>query len=239
MTYNQHTTEKFVEMSMLMHGSKYDYSKVVYSNSKNKVEIICKEHGEFWQIAGNHIHKIKKAGCPKCGNINRSKSQAYTKKDFIEIANKIHNFKYIYDRISYVNSDSELEIICPKHGSFFQIAYAHTSNMSGCPKCNSSKGEAIIREWLNRNGVDFTEQKTFDNCKNKKLLPFDFYLCSKNILLEYDGEHHFGLGKFATKNVAINDKIKNKFTEQNKIKLIRIPYTEFKNIEKILEDSIT
>ena len=48
-----------------VHGDRYDYSKVVYKNSKTKCTIICKEHGEFLQSFEKHI--IRKQGCPICG----------------------------------------------------------------------------------------------------------------------------------------------------------------------------
>lgn len=55
--------EQFVTKAKETHGDRYDYSKVVYINSISKVEIICKEHGSFWQKANNHIFN---RGCPNC-----------------------------------------------------------------------------------------------------------------------------------------------------------------------------
>ena len=57
------TTEEFIHKAKMKHGDRYDYSKVIYSNEKEKVEIICKEHGSFWQTPFNHIYG---RGCPKC-----------------------------------------------------------------------------------------------------------------------------------------------------------------------------
>lgn len=57
-------TEKFIEKASLIHDNKYDYSKVVYTKTEDKVEIICKEHGSFMQTPHNHLQG---AGCPKCG----------------------------------------------------------------------------------------------------------------------------------------------------------------------------
>jgi hypothetical protein len=59
------TLERFIEQSKLVHDDRYDYSKVVYgSNNNDKVCIICKEHGEFWQTPRGHLNE--KQGCPKC-----------------------------------------------------------------------------------------------------------------------------------------------------------------------------
>jgi len=57
------TTEEFIEKSRLRHGNKYDYSRVEYKTNHDKVELICKEHGSFWQMPMNHI---KETGCPGC-----------------------------------------------------------------------------------------------------------------------------------------------------------------------------
>jgi hypothetical protein len=59
------TTEEFIELAKLVHGDKYDYSKVVYTTFQDKVEIICPEHGAFWQSAVNHV-KGNQSGCPGC-----------------------------------------------------------------------------------------------------------------------------------------------------------------------------
>ena len=58
------TQEDFIRNAKAVHGDKYDYSKVVYVNTTQKVCIICPKHGEFWQQPSNHINQ--KQGCPKC-----------------------------------------------------------------------------------------------------------------------------------------------------------------------------
>ena len=58
------TTDLFISKARKIHGSKYDYSKVVYKNSQTKIEIICPIHGSFFQKPNNHIHGKK--GCTKC-----------------------------------------------------------------------------------------------------------------------------------------------------------------------------
>jgi hypothetical protein len=66
------TTEEFIERAKKIHGNKYDYSKVNYTNIFEKVKIIChikkrngEEHGEFLQEPHNHL---KGNGCPICRN---------------------------------------------------------------------------------------------------------------------------------------------------------------------------
>ena len=57
------TTEDFINKAREIHGDKYDYSKVVYKNSKTDVCVICPEHGEFLTNPTNHLSGH---GCPNC-----------------------------------------------------------------------------------------------------------------------------------------------------------------------------
>ena len=89
------TTNEWIEKAKLVHADKYDYSKSEYTGSQNKICIICKKHGEFWQIARNHLSGN---GCPKC-----SKTQKGNLKTFIEKAKRVHGDKYDYSKVEYIN----------------------------------------------------------------------------------------------------------------------------------------
>lgn len=93
-------TEEFIKRSKLIHGEKYDYSKVDYKNATTKVIIICSIHGEFKQSPSNHT--FGKHGCPVCSGKTK-----YTLKEFKKRANKIHNNKYDYSKIRKYNSCKE------------------------------------------------------------------------------------------------------------------------------------
>ena len=61
------TTEEFIAKAKAVHGDKYDYSKVEYGNIYTRVCIICPKHGEFLQVARQHLKGI---GCPACAGHN-------------------------------------------------------------------------------------------------------------------------------------------------------------------------
>lgn len=63
---NTNTTEKFILKAQMIHGNKYDYSKVNYVDQYTPVTIICPEHGEFQQVPKYHLRKDRPSGCPKC-----------------------------------------------------------------------------------------------------------------------------------------------------------------------------
>ena len=82
------TTKEFIERSFLKHNDKYDYSKSIYINRKTTVKIICKKHGEFLQLPGNHIQG---AGCSKCNLVFNS----YTRSSWIKRAKDRKGIFYV------------------------------------------------------------------------------------------------------------------------------------------------
>jgi hypothetical protein len=121
------TTEEFIKKCIKVHGSKYDYSLTEYKGGHYKVKIICPTHGVFEQEAKSHINKN---GCSKC----KTKSIDL----FIEQAKQTHGEIYDYTGVVYVNSYTKVKIVCPSHGEFNQVPYAHIRGQ-GCKKCHFSK----------------------------------------------------------------------------------------------------
>ena len=76
----KNNNERFIELSIKKHGKQYDYSKVKYANSKEKVCIICKKHGEFFIEPNAHIQG---RGCPFCGNSKKGRSHNGIPYEFI------------------------------------------------------------------------------------------------------------------------------------------------------------
>lgn len=222
------TIDKFVNKANGLFNFKYDYSLVSYKNSRSKVKITCNKHGIFEQIANNHLLGH---GCPSCNYIKMDNNS------FITICIKTHGDRFNYDDVKFTNTRTKIKINCKIHGQFNQMPNAHLSGQ-GCPGCNLSKGEYRVEKYLQSNSIEYIRQYKFDECKNKKKLPFDFYLPDINLAIEYDGEQHFNpvFGDEAFIRTQFNDNIKNKFCDDNNIKLIRIKYDQ--NIEKKLNDYV-
>lgn len=228
--------KNFICKSSKIHSDKYDYSLVDYKNCETKVKIICPEHGIFEQRPYSHYKSGN--GCIKCAEYKVGKSFMKTNKEFIDESNLIHDFRYDYSLVEYNGSRCNVKIICNTHGVFDQTPTNHLRG-KGCPKCRSSNGESEIRKFLKKNEIKFNEQHTFKDCMNKQLLKFDFYLPDYNMCIEYDGIQHFKSieyfgGDVKFKQIQVNDVIKNKYCEQNGVKLIRIKYDS--NVEMELND---
>lgn len=221
---------KFIDKSILIHGDKYDYSLVEYKNNRTKVKIICSLHGVFEQTPNNHIHNH---GCNKCGYISSKKKNSSNTDTFITKVKIIHDDKYDYSKSNYINNHTKIEILCPEHGIFTQLPNSHLSG-NGCPYCNESKGEKLIRKYLENNQINYIPQHRFSDCKNKKSLSFDFYLPEFNTCIEYNGRQHyesiecFG-GEVALQLQITNDLIKSNYCKSKNINLITIKFDE--NIE--------
>ena len=209
----------------------YDYSLVSYKSTKIPIKIVCKEHGVFLRRASDLLVGI---GCPECGGTKK-----LSNKEFIEKAVKIHGNRYDYSKLNYINGRSKIEIICPLHGSFFQRAKSHLYG-SGCPKCHKSHGEKNIELFFKENKIEYEIQKKFKNCKDKRLLPYDFYLPNYNLLIEFHGLQHKIWSKYFHPNyhdwllLKHHDWLKRKYACTNKIDLLVCWYNE-DYIEKIKE----
>jgi len=232
---NKYTTKAFIEKSKKIHGDKYDYSKVVYNGSLDKVCIICPEHGEFWQLA--YVH-LKGHGCPHC-----DKSKKLTTESFIEKAKKIHGDKYDYSKVEYTNNHTKVRIICPEHGEFWQDPRHHL-NGCGCQACNESKLETSMKTTLEENRIHYIEKcnKSIFKWLGKQHL--DFYLPDYNIAIECQGMQHFKENDFFRGSLEkrINlDKKKFKLCKDNGISIIYYsnlgiiyPYNVYEDKNKII-----
>ena len=228
------TTEEFIEKARQKHGTTYDYSKVVYGNSRTKVEIICNEHGSFFQIPKSHIRN--EYACMKCSIIGRSNKRKTSVHDFIEQGNKVYNNRYLYTKVEYVNCDTPVIITCKIHGDFQTIPYNHLKKLGGCKKCRNKK------ETLCRNAIEKITGKLFPETRPKFLqrLSYDGYNEELKMAFEYMGRQHtepvevFG-GEDEFKKTQERDAKKIKLSKLNNITLIIVPYT-VTNFEKYFED---
>ena len=238
------THEEYLRRNKNIHGEDYEYLST-YAGSFVKAKIKCNKCGEvFYQIPNSHW---RGRGCPVCrwkksGIHTKGKTINLTKEFFIEKSNVVHCNKYEYDKVIMVNNRTHVVITCKEHGDWLQRPDNHLSGY-GCPKCRMSKGEMKIMKCLDANNVSYIHQHRFADCKYKNTLSFDFYIPSKNTVIEYDGEQHFGTcrGKYTVEQLVetqTRDDIKNKYCQDNTIKIIRISYKDFDKIESVLSHTL-
>lgn len=144
-----HDKDIFVEKATNKHSGKYTYENVIYSNNRTKVLITCPSHGEFLQSPDGHL---RGEGCPACKSETIGNLWRKSKEDFIAQAKEIHGDKFDYSRVSYVNTNTKVEIGCPKHGTFLQSPYSHLRATDfGCNDC----WREAMSDTLTTSQVDF------------------------------------------------------------------------------------
>jgi len=201
-----------------------------YVNSSSKLEWEC-EHGHKWKASPNQI-KSNKTWCPICFKNKTMK----TIEDAHNLA-KLREGECLSNK--YINVFHNLKWKCNK-GHEWKAAFHNVESGNWCPICRESRGENKIATFLRKNNIQFERQKTFEECKNIRKLPFDFYLPKYNILIEFDGEQHFNPNcyhnkKYEFSKIKNNDNTKTNFCTRNNIILIRIKYDE-KNIDNFLSE---
>lgn len=125
-------TDEFIEKARKIHGDKYDYSKVQYSNVNGYVTVICDKHGEFKITPNNHLNS---RGCKLCSFDANSAKRMLSQEEVIRRFRLKHDERYDYSMVQY-NGDAHerLEILCKEHGKFMQ-SYANHNSGKGCPTC--------------------------------------------------------------------------------------------------------
>jgi hypothetical protein len=207
------TIEEFLIRSKEIHGDKYNYSLVVYNGINEKIKIICPIHGYF--ITTPKIHIIKKCNCPKCSKENSKNN------DFIMLANKIHNNKYDYSLVKYINNKIKIKIICHLHGVFEQTPNNHISKKSICPICkyqNQLSNTILFVEKskkLHNNKYDYSLVE-YKDCKTKVEI-----ICPSHGSFEQYPYIHLTNHGCPKCNDSIGIKIISKYLEDNNIKFVR------------------
>lgn len=119
------STSDFIVEAKTVHGDKFNYGKTRYAGAKTKVIITCSIHGDFEVEA--HAH-LRGCGCSKCYG------RDWTKDQFVEASKKIHGDKYCYDNTVFRAKKDFVNVECPAHGEFRQLASSHLKGL-GCQKC--------------------------------------------------------------------------------------------------------
>lgn len=214
-------------------GKYYDYSKVVYIKSTDEIEIGCPIHGMFRQIAWSHLNG---KGCPKCAQIKIANTKRYSWNAYYKkmVKSRFDHCKYYdYSKVIYKDSNTDIEIICPKHGSFWQKPKQHKKNC-GCPHCKSSLLESEVRGILNKYNVKYECEKRFDWLG---LQSIDFFLCDFNIGIECQGIQHYKEVPFF-KSTTLEQRQKMDKNKRNLCFAHGIPIYYIRYDEENVEDSL-
>jgi hypothetical protein len=230
------------------------FKQEVYNLVENEYEVIGEYINNHTKIKIKHmkcnnVYDVTPMGflkgrrCSKCkGGVKKSHEEFIS--DFYNLVGDEYAILGIYK-----NNNTKITVrhnICNHQ---YDVTPGNFMNGRRCPQCFESKGEQKIRHWLDSNNIIYLpEYDKINGLVGIKggQLRFDFAIfkdINKTIVkkfIEYDGEFHFK--KFYKEQnfetLQIHDKLKNEYCLKNNIKLLRIPYWEFDNIETILHKEL-
>lgn len=195
-----------------------------YSKLTDRVKCKCKIHNIVTIKSIQEILHGK--GCYYCGIEKLAQYHLLTLKEY---QNRVSQENKDVMVLEYSGQKNNAKFKCALCGhEWYGSAGSMINNGVSCPECTRYyRGEKTIKLLLDKWGYDYKQQYKFTDCRDKRLLSFDFYLAKHNTCIEYDGKQHFDEVWKGKNNFAItvkHDQIKNQYCRQNKIHLIRIPY---------------
>lgn len=212
-----------------------------FTSVSDRMDYRCTVCEYEWNATANTLLNTSIVGCPCCAGKAKVSEEMFIKR-----------MMAINSNVDYVG-----EFVDMSHHATFQCSLcqhqwaALPSNIlkgRGCPKCKESRGAKAVAQYLDNHGVTYIREHRFVDCVDLRPLPFDFYLPQLRIAIEYDGAQHFGPVTFGKCDIDVaiqkfelvqkHDKIKNEYCLNNNIVLIRIPYTDFDEINDILDKYI-
>ena len=182
-------TNDFIRDAVAVHGNVYDYSRVEYISTHEKVTIVCPVHGPFEQTPNKHLMGSTCLDCKFDG-------QKHTTQSFIEKVESIHGKLYDYSRVEYISAHEKVTIVCPVHGPFEQTPSSHGSG-TRCPKCagwGPSIQETEVYTYIK------TLSQTAVQSDRTVLKPkeLDIYDPDSKIAIEFDGLYWHSSGSKET-----------------------------------------
>lgn len=210
-----------------IHNNKYTYPNIYFSNQSDKITIICPKHGEFRQTAGSHLYEKK--GCWRCSHVSLTNS------NFVSRAKTIHGDKYDYSLVNCKNVDSKVQIICKEHGVFWQRPVYHLNGNIGCKRCQSSKLQSKIVDFIKSFGVNYTE------CDRNNIQPLeiDIFIPKYNVGIEVHGNYFHSYNYVESVEERNRHYRKAELATNNDIHLLQFYEHEINNKWKIVQSMIS
>ena len=149
----RYTPFVFIKEATAIHGNKYDYSKIKYVYSDEKLHIICKKHNfEFFKKPNLHL---KGSGCPICSGYKK-----ITNDIFVNLGQKLYKNKDSYEKINLINNHQKIIITCKIHSDFERTPNEYLEG-KGCDKC-AKKVKYTTAEFIKKSKLIHGEKYLYD-----------------------------------------------------------------------------
>lgn len=185
--------------------------------------------------------------CENCSHVITEKNSLCSKPKLIAQWHLVKN-KDINPNSVLAYSNKKYWWLCEK-GHEWQTS-PNNRKYTECPVCRQSKGELEIQIYLKNNNYVFKQQYKDTNCKNKRVLAFDFavWVNDKLHLIEFQGEQHYENNKFFWKPneskvklnlIRLRDNLKREYCRTHQIPLLEIHYKHRGNIDQLLKEFLS
>ena len=209
-----------------------------YLGTDKPIYAKCNIDGYEWKTTPEKL--LAGRGCKQCANQKLRLSNDV----FIE------KLKLILPNIEpiseYFNTNTYIKYRCKQCGLIHKALPYNLLHGYGCPICNISKGENKCLTFFINHKINYISQYKYEDLLGigGGQLKFDFAIvdnCLKVLgLVEYDGIFHYEKqydgDRFEV--IQIHDKRKNEYCKEHNIPLLRIPYWEYDNVDKLLDEFV-
>ena len=194
------------------------------------ITVRCIKHDTIIKTTPHRLN-ANKFCCKRCYFESRSEKIREKKSaEFMKFLQENYAAKYDISHAKYVNSNTKVALVCPKHGTFYLTPNKIMSRHDGCPLCHESKLERNMAHALDEINVCYERQKTFPWLKGKGHMFLDFFIADKSIAIECQGEQHFDerYGTFLSPTdkdfaaLSERDRLKKMLCEEHGIKMIYV-----------------
>ena len=227
-------------------------------NNKNQILSLCEKNDKITFISFDYRETTKKYTvnvlCKQCNQIFNKDWNTFLKNQKCPYCYSRHNLNtkgfqaILPEEYSLIGQyrDNETKVLIKHECGFIWNVKPHNfiqkinSGYFGCPQCNHkrSKGELKIANYLKSKQIIYIEEQTFLWSSNHRFR-YDFYLPNYSLIIEYMGKQHYEEVNFFHDSLIErqqHDKIKEQEAKNHNLNYLIIPYTDFKNIETILDD---
>lgn len=128
------STTKFIDASKQKFPDKFDYQQTQVINTRSKVTLTCKQHGDFCTRVHDHLNSPT-GGCPGCGKANQVAAVTLSLNDWSDRLISTHGNKFTITNFTNIGYHEPVVLVCKDHGEFTTTFGAITHTKFLCKYC--------------------------------------------------------------------------------------------------------
>lgn len=231
-----HKTSEFVEKVSELVGNEYSVLGE-YVNARTKIIVKHNLCGNVYDVRPDDFKHGRR--CPVCSlDIKRAKRAKTTSQFLKEVTNLVGDEYSL--KSEYINWKTKVTLVHNICGNVWEVEPNSFLQGRRCPVCNQPHGERFIKDYLDRNEIEYVYQYRVEELKDKRRLSYDFLIPETNTLIEYQGGQHFFPVNFfggtdGFERQQRHDEMKRNYAQDNGYNLLEISY-KFDTYDKVANE---